>query len=244
MDIRLLAPSATFLAIIVTIYLWRITHRKRLSYSLGRHDPLLNLKGIARKDLDIRFGGHSVLDAYLVTIRIFNSGHIPIFASDYQTPISLLFNPGTHLLTASIIETVPVDLEDRIKEKTGEKQGLIQKIEDERILLVPVLLNPGDSITVQILARNITDKVKVRAHINGVKTIRMWKEGRLLPKTLIQLGALIMAFAMLGVQPSDLMQFRFDYILPWILTFLIGFVFLQAGIYWPRNVENRESLMV
>jgi hypothetical protein len=244
MDIRLLAPTATCVAILVTVYLWRLTHKKQLSYSLGRHDPLLNLKGLARNDLDISFGGHSAIDAFLVTVRIFNSGHIPINPADYQTPVSLLFNPGTQLLTVSIIETGPVDLEDRIKERDGKKQSLLQKVEDERILLAPVLLNAGDSITIQILARNVTDKVKVTGHIYGVKKILIWKESRLLQKLFIQLGALIMAFAMLGVQPADLVQFRFDYILPWILTFLVGFVFLQAGIFWPRNIENRESLIV
>ncbi len=241
MDIRLLAPIATCLAIIVSIYLWYLNRKKALSYNILRRAPLLNLKGAASNELDVRFGGHSVLDAYLIVVRLFNSGHLAINSTDYQSSVSIMLNPGAEILAASVIETIPVDLKERIK-NAAEQQSLIQNIEKERILLTPVLLNEGDSITVQILARNAAGEIKVRGHLHGIKTINIWHENRLLPKLLIQTGALIMAFAMLGVQPSDLMQLRFEFILPWILIFLLGVVFLQAGLYWPVSVERKDSL--
>lgn len=244
MDIRLLAPIATCLAIVVSIYLWRLNSKKALSYSILRSAPLLNLKGAGRNELDVRFSGHSVVDAYLIVVRIFNSGHLAVNSSDYQSNLSIMLNPGAEILAASIIDTVPTDLKERIKTANGDQKSIIQNTTEDRILLTPVLLNEGDGITVQILARNTAGQIKVHGHIFGVKAINAWKEKRLLQKLLTEIGALVMAFAMLGVQPSDLVNYRLERVLPWILIFLLGFVFLQAGIYWPGNTEHKEPLSV
>ena len=238
MDIRLAAPIATCLAILVSIYLWHLNRKRALSYSILRRSPLLNLKGAVCNEFDIHYGGHSVLDAYLIVVRVFNSGHLPINVGDFQSDLSIMLNPGSEILNATVIDTMPVDLHERL---STQQQSLLKNIGKEQLSLRPVLLNEGDAITVQILARNTNGEIKVRGHLNGIKGINIWHKSRLVPKLFIQLGALIMAFAMLGVDPDDLMRYRFDHVLPWLLIFLVGFVFLQAGIYWPSSGERRES---
>lgn len=240
-DVRLLAPIATCLAIVVSVYLWRLSNRKVLSYNILRRSPFLNLKGAARDELDVHYGGHSLIDAYLIVIRIFNSGHQPINPNDYQSNLSIQLNPGAEILAASVIDTEPVDLKDRIKNMPNGQKSLILQRETDRILLAPILLNSSDFMTVQILALNAVGEIRVKGHVHGIKAIRIWKEQRLWPKLLIQMGALVMAFAMLGVQPADILQCRFQHVLPWILIFLVGFVFLQAGLYWPGNGDCKES---
>jgi hypothetical protein len=240
MDIRLLAPTATTIGVLVSILLWHLNQRRKaVSYTVMRHHPLLNLSGAARNDMDIRFAGHSISDAYLIVIRIINTGHLPIAVSDYQTALSVLLNPGANIVAASIIETTPVDLEERVKHEDKSK-SLIQEIEGEKVTLTPVLLNDGDSITVQMLARNAMGGVSVRGHVQGIKRINQWHESRIWSKFLIQLGAFIMAFAMLGVQPSELLAFQLLRVLPWMLVFVLGLMLLNAGIYWPRTSELPE----
>jgi len=237
-DTRLLAPIATCIGIVISIILWFLNqHRKELSYMVLERHPVLNLKGAARNQLDIRFDGHSILDSYLIVVRIFNRGHLPVNVSDYQTAMFVGLNPGAEILAASVIETIPADLEDRIKSKTPEAL-LIEKIVQERIFLTPILLNPGDSVTVQLLARNTAGAVEVHGHVQGIKRITCWREKRMWTKILTYSGAMVMAFAMLGVQPSDIIEFSLEHILPWVLIFLIGLVLLTAGIYWPKSAES------
>ena len=47
-----------------------------------------------------------------------------------------------------------------------------------------------------------------------------------------------MAFAMLGVEPFDIVDCDLGNILPFILVFLIGLTLLTAGIYWPRSTKS------
>ena len=102
-DSHLWAPLATSVGVIISIYLWYLNqHRKALSFIILEKHPVLNLKGTARKQLDIRFDGHSITDAYLIVVRIFNRGRLPINVSDYQTAVYVGLHPGAEILAASI----------------------------------------------------------------------------------------------------------------------------------------------
>jgi hypothetical protein len=139
-------------------------------------------------------------------------------------------------LAVSVIETSPADLEERIKSK-NVAATLIEKVENERIFLTPILLNPGDSITIQLLSRNTSGVFTVSGHLQGIKSITQLQENRVWTKILTYFGAMTMAFAMLGVEPSDIVNCAFEHFLPWILIFLTGLTVLSAGIYWPKNNE-------
>ncbi len=259
MDIRLIAPTMTFIGICVSIFLWRLNQRKKeLSYSILWRRPLLNLKGIAREQMDILFKGRKVSDADLLVIRIFNSGHLPINTSDYQTNLAIELEPGASIIDVNVIETVPANLEERIKIKTEAstetKQSsnettaastttsapvpnspLIEAIAPSRIAMHPILLNDGDSMTIQMLVLNAHGRVGVTGHVNGIANVRAWKESRVIPALLTQIGVLIMASATLFVDPDDLVALALDHVLPYMLAFLLGYVCFSAGLYWPRK---------
>jgi hypothetical protein len=239
MDIKLLAPMTTFIGICVSVFLWHMNQkRKALSYAILWRRPLLNLKGIAREHMDILFRGQKVSESELIVIRIFNSGHLPINTGDYQTNLAIELEPGASIIDVNIIETVPANLEERLKVKS-EGSPLIEAVEPARILLRQVLLNDGDSLTVQLLVLNSHGRVTVSGHVQGIRSVKPWKESRLLPTLLTQVGALVMAFAMLGVQPSDIVSLAFTHLLPFFLTFLLGYVCLSAGLYWPRKTQSQ-----
>jgi hypothetical protein len=239
MDIRLLGPMATLCGIGVSIFLWNLNQRRKsISYRILWRHPLLNLKGVAREQLDIRFKGENVSTAQLLIVSVFNSGHLPVNLGDYQPGLSIRLNPGATILDAHIIETMPADLEERLKDPGA---SLVEKIDQERVMIRPVLLNEGDAFTVQLLVLNATEGITLTGHVNGVKRIVEWRENRILAKSLTQFGAFVMALAMLAVQPSDLLSLRMEPVLPYLLTFLIGYVLLSAGLNWPS--KNQGSIV-
>jgi len=250
MDIRLLAPSMTFIGICVSIFLWHLNQRRKaLSYSILWRRPLLNLKGIAREQMDILFKGQKVSEADLIVIRIFNSGHLPINTGDYQTNLAVELEPGASVVDVNIIETVPANLEERIKSPAAHSSStdktaitnspLIEAITPSRVLLHPIMLNDGDSLTLQLLVLNAHGRVSVSGHVQGVAKVKSWKESLWLPTLLTQAGAFVMALAMLFVEPSDIVSLAFGNLMPYFLTFVLGYVCFSAGLYWPRkDVRN------
>jgi hypothetical protein len=236
MDIRLLGPIATVTGICVSILLWNLNQRRKgISYHILWRHPLLNLKGVARDQLDIRFKGINVSNAQLLVVTIFNNGHLPIQVSDYQPHLSIRLNPGAKILDAHIIETMPADLEERLGNRSA---SLVDEIDNERILLKPILLNEGDEFTVQMLVLDATEQISITGHVNGVKRVVEWRDNRIIAKVFTQGGAFVMAFAMLAVEPADPISLHLEPILPCLLAFIIGYVILSAGQNWPAKKQG------
>lgn len=236
-DVRLLAPLATCLAIIVSVILWRLNQRRKsLDYQVLRREPILSLKGRARRRLDVRYDGMPVEDASLVVVRIRNSGHLPINPGDYQTRLAVSAPAGAAILSAEVTDCEPADLDERYRGEDGSVQ-LIERTDRDQLSLKPVLLNEGDSFTIQMLLRapsGLAGRVKVTGHIQGVPRISEHRPRRLGEQALTQAGALVMAGSMVLVEPSKLLPFQIEDVMPCALMFLLGYVFLSAGMYIPR----------
>lgn len=235
-DIRLLAPMATVMAIIVSVLLWRLNQKnKSLTYEVLWRNPLVNVRGAARRKLDVRYEGKPVEDADLVLIKIWNNGHLPINTSEFLSGLYINMNPAAEIISATITETAPGDLEDRLKGK-----ALLQSITSQHKLeLSPLLLNPQDSITIQLVVRRAVGRITVDGHIQGITTIAPYQYGSLLPRLLTQLGAIIMAAGMLLVEPEDIRTFGLEHLLPCLLVFATGYVLLHAGLYWPGKQRDQ-----
>jgi hypothetical protein len=232
-DVRLLAPIATLFGVTVSVYLWRLNQpRKILSYQVVSRQGLVSIRGPARKKVQVNFEGRAVENAQLVMIRIFNSGNKSINSGDYQTDLALCMNPEAEIVHADVAETTPSDLEERVRVK-GEPAPLIKEIARGRLVLTPTLLNAGDEIVLQMLVNNLTEQIHIKGHIDGISAPRRWRQHTIVPTVMTNAGAIIMAIAMLCVDPSALTEFGWQEILPFILFFLLGYVFLWAGLYWP-----------
>lgn len=234
MDIRLLAPTATCIGICISIILWILNQRKKeLSYHVLWKQPLVNLRGAAKRQLDIRFKGERVNDAYLVILKIWNSGHLPITASEYQSQLKIHFNPGASIVSASVIETYPADLDERSK-KNETGKAFIEKIQNEKIFLNAILLNPGDLMTLQVVARNLSGFPLIEGHIQGISKVHNWKRPTLIPRLFVATGCATMIFSMLAVDPSDIVSLGWDHILPFSLIWGCGFIVFYAGWRWLK----------
>jgi hypothetical protein len=211
-DVRLLAPSATGVAIVVSIILFTLNQRrKQLSWKLLSEDE------------------------NSAVVQIINSGHLPIVPGDYHSPLAVSGGPATRLTSATVLSTVPGDLEDRCRTSGGERRKLIDRINGNEVLLSPVLLNDGDSITIRIMAEDYRGGAKVNGHINGVRRISVWRPKTAVFTALAIVGGLIMAFAVWCLEPEYIALYGAGEALPEVLLFLFGYTLLNAGLYGKKK---------
>lgn len=230
MDVRLLAPIATLIASSIASYLWWLNkQRKDLSVSLIRSEPLIALKGPARRKLTVYFGHRTMESAQLLQISLLNDGNQPIAASDYQSPLRIALNPGSTIYEVDIIETWPADLERRIPGNAD----IVKTTSKYFVELIPLLLNPQDEVVLQMLVENFNGEINVSHHISGIRKISSKKTTRTLPKLITGVGAAIILFAAFFVEPDT------PYILalpsiPYCLLLILGTVFFICGQIWPQ----------
>jgi hypothetical protein len=94
-------------------------------------------------------------------VRLINSGRVPILPSDFERP-ARFYVPSCQILDATITDTRPSNIHPRATIENGE------------ITLWPVLLNPGDSITVEVISTfaRFRQLVYLDNRIAGIKEVR------------------------------------------------------------------------
>lgn len=145
--------------VIGVIAWWTQRRRKALSFDIISRTPLLSAEDEVKGKLQVLFYGEPVQDVHLATVMIINSGNVPIISADYERPVNLSFGEEAQILTAEVTETNPDSLQVSVD------------IEATRIVLRPVLLNGGDSITLKLLINRLGG-ISVDGRIVGVKDIR------------------------------------------------------------------------
>ena len=137
--------------------------RKSLSYKILSLNPLLSVKEEIKSDLQIMYRGEPVEQVHLIVAKIINTGNLPILSKEYERPISLSFGEEAQILTFEITEKEPDNLRPSAK------------IEEKRVVLTPILLNRGDSVTLKILVTKYKE-LKIAGRIAGVKEIQKVQE--------------------------------------------------------------------
>jgi hypothetical protein len=214
-DVRLLAPLATALAIIVTVTLWVLNQR--------------------RKELSWKLLAQTESSA---VVQIINTGHIAVVPGDYHSPLAVSAGPGARVISAVVLSTVPGDLEDRCRNSAGERRELLDRISGNEVLLAPVLLNDGDAITVKMEVENLRGGVRVNGHINGVRKISPWRPNTLIFQSLAVFGGLVMVASFGLLQPPAVLKYGIGEALPAILFFLFGYTVLSAGLYGKEKAAG------
>lgn len=155
-----LAALALATVVVTTLLLWMQHRRKALSYEIISRTPLLSVEEEVKGKLQILFDGKSVQDVYLVVVRIINTGNVSIESADYEDPVNLSFGENCLILTTDISKT------------NFKSLRASTNIEKTKVVLAPVLLNKGDSITIKMLISHFDNEIEVDGHIAGVKSIR------------------------------------------------------------------------
>ena len=149
------------LAVAVPLFLyWRQRQRKELSYEFVYRAPLVSIEEPVRGRVKVLLDDKPVQNIHLVAVRILNSGNLPIIPADYERPVSLCFSENAQIVSAEVSETKPKSLQTTVS------------VEKTKVVLAPVLLNSGDSLTLKMLVNQFDEKIDVYGHIVGIKDIR------------------------------------------------------------------------
>jgi hypothetical protein len=151
---------ATLAGVLVPVWLWRADlaarslHFRQISRtSLQPPDTAKTL------DLKVSVAGTELQSPYLTVVELLNDGTRPVPAADFESPIELATTEKTTIVRATITAAKPPDLAPSIA------------VEDGKMKLKPMLLNPGDSLTIAILTTGAEPTISSRARIAGVPSV-------------------------------------------------------------------------
>lgn len=187
---------------------------------------------VVKGELQILFGGKPVQDVYLAVVRIINSGNMPIVSADYERLVSLSFGESAQVLTAEISNTNPESLQ------------AVVSTENNKVVLEPVLMKSGDSITFNMLVSQFSGQIKVDGRIVGVKSIRMLSEGRTKYFILTLIGTALILIGMILLTkkiPSRLPYEQSIFLQYWYYSILLvlGYLLLLVGMFRYQRLRKR-----
>ena len=118
-----------------------------MGYNIKSLVPLLSIGKEIGKDLVILYKGKKVEQVHLIEIDIINSGNVSIKSTDFYRPISVNFGDDAQIFTCEITKSKPSDLNPKIQ------------INNNNLVLEPLLLNGGDIISLKILVEKFKEIV-------------------------------------------------------------------------------------
>ena len=177
----------TLLALAAVIATYDVFFRskpvKELQIILDSSTPLVDVKPEASQDIEIYYQGQQVQNIYLIQLSIKNTGNQPIVESDYSKNLLLMLNTEAKIVDASKVSSEPPNIEPSI---VISSRNYVE--------FSPFLMNPGDILTVKILAiapTNSSMDVKVDGRIAGVKELEIIAKSDITPLNITYITAII-----------------------------------------------------
>lgn len=152
--------AATLAGVVAPILLWRADLESRsLRFVVLSRASLQPTVGTEVPDLKVTLNGVELSSPTLTVVRLSNDGAQPIPASDFEGKIRLVIAAPAKLVRASVTEVSPTDLSPSLTKESNS------------ILIAPMLLNPGDSITFALLTSGTPKTMESKARIAGLRTV-------------------------------------------------------------------------
>jgi hypothetical protein len=144
----------------------RYRDRRELSYEVQSTPTLLSVDEAIRDRIEIKYEDREVSNLVGVTVTLRSSGNkavkLPKDDANYEEPITISFRGGTEIIgSPRVTKTVPDDLE-----------ASLEMIDSATVKLNPILLNPGQSISIFTLLTNLQEEVKVNGHIEDTPLLK------------------------------------------------------------------------
>lgn len=172
------------LAIVISIIIYFLQRQKKaLSYSLVSTTHLLTDHEEFEGKLQVLYEGQPTQNISLLILKFINSGNVPITSNDYERQVSILLGENSKILSAVVIEMEPKNL---------DAEAII---DDNRIKIKEILLNPKDAITLKLLVSNF-DNFSIDGRIIGVKEIDDFGRASKFQKVLFFLFSIIFLIGM------------------------------------------------
>lgn len=178
---------ATILGIAVPIWLWQADlNAKSLSFQLASQVPLTTETAGAIKGLEVLVDGVKIKSPTLSVVTLVNNGKKPLPAVDFEAPLELRVLDNSSIVRAEVTSTQPKDIEAKI---TWNKQAL---------QFVPILLNPGETITISLLSEGERPTFSTRARVVGVSSVEFLdntQKAPVWPRSVFFIVAAVLLFA-------------------------------------------------
>lgn len=169
-------------ALIASFVIYRLQRlRKGVTYDVLSRTNLLTVREELEGKLQVLYEGEPAKSLSLLVLKLWNSGNQPILATDYERPISFGTGEASRLLTADVTEAEPLGLQ------------VDYEISGNKLVLKPMLLNPGDSVTLKLLVRDAGARLVPDSRIVGVKSLHRLGDGSKLFPALTTVGMLLIA---------------------------------------------------
>jgi len=166
-------------ALVLTFIGIRQHKRKALYYEFVSCTSLVSVKDIVQDDIQILYKGEEVKNVDLLEVRIINSGNASIEEIDFHRSLALVVNDEAKILTATIKNRAPSDLDISVEITDESKKATLSK----------TLLNPGDEIIINLLVTKYS-KINLEGRISGVNNFKGLAPG-------LGLSAIMLFFATL-----------------------------------------------
>jgi hypothetical protein len=109
--------------------------------------------------LEVTYNDSAVPDASVAIIRLVNTGDKAIVAEDFSTDLIVRLDGAEEVVSASSTQTRPVDLDPELN------------VRGNRVLITPLLINPGDMMELQMLASGLASLITIEGRIANVGEI-------------------------------------------------------------------------
>jgi hypothetical protein len=132
--------------------------RKQLEFSTTE-TPLVSVRSEAGGKIEITYDGEVVKGVHLVSFALANVGNVPVLDEDFEGPIVLALGANAVALTVEVTDVQPADLRP------------VVQLEESKLVLTPLLLNPGDTLSITALVRDFEGPLTVEGRVAGVERI-------------------------------------------------------------------------
>ncbi|MGD2118437.1 MAG: hypothetical protein PVG66_08770 [Chromatiales bacterium] len=147
------------LGILVPITIYMLSdNEKSLSYEILGQYQLVNDE-LDISDIEIKYLGNTIQNLELTSLRIFNSGEVPIKADDFEREIKITFSDGSKIYSIKKKASIPKNLAPSIK------------FENNKLFISPLLLNSSDSFVIDIILSGKNTSVEFDARVVGISSI-------------------------------------------------------------------------
>ena len=124
----------------VVIALWARDRRKKcLAWEVVSSSALVT-KTTENDGIEILYQGVKVEAPHVSTLRVLNTGNVPVTKDDYDKPLT--FGLESDCLGTTIVW------------KTDGFDPSVRQLDSQQFSLEPVLFNPGDSLKLQVITRS------------------------------------------------------------------------------------------
>lgn len=113
----------------------------------------------AASDLKLMLGGKELTNSYLSILLISNQGKSPIRSSDFDTPLEIRIGKQQSIVRAVVTNRSPKEVQAKLD------------TDNQTIHLEPTLLNPQDSITIEILSVGGLPRYDYSSRVIGMRTL-------------------------------------------------------------------------